>query len=229
MKNVSLATLFMLICLVASLNAAENLENNFEAKYQAWEKYLSRPEVIFQSRATTHFTCTEFKEIVALGLPVLPFIVKKMETDSTADLLWKAIEDITKVKIRGEYNVQKNKMVFPDFPNLKPNEDVYLYWWREGHKQTQTQFDKLYSEWIRLKQVNDSNSVKSYQKMTNLGIPVIPFIVEKLEDGDSSLVSAISCLTDGEISKDASSKECKNWWDKNREKWTIKFDDNRKK
>ena len=222
MKKVLLLAVSMTICLVGSLNAEQNIENIFEAKYQAWKEFCSRSRVKWLSHAGPTFTCNEFKEIVNLGLPALPYIAKKLEQDQR---LWKAIEVIAKVKIRGEYDSNTNKVVFPDFPEVKPGEDHYLYWWREGHKLTKNKFDELYSKWKQVKEKNDVDSEKYYQSMINLGLPVIPFMISEIEDGDSDLVAAISHLTDGEIKNDASPKECSNWWNNSKERWTIKFDD----
>ena len=83
---------FMAICLVVgagvfaiaelNLEAGEGTQSVFEAKYKKWEKYVSRPQITLHSRATTQFECKEFKEIVELGLPAIPFIIKKMEKNT---------------------------------------------------------------------------------------------------------------------------------------------------
>jgi len=224
MKKVLLA-MSMIMAMVLCSNAEVNIENMFEARYQAWKEYCSRPEVMALSYAGPRFTCNEFKEIVDLGLPALPYIAKKMEQDSTENLLWKAIEVIAKVRVYREYDRKSNKDVLPDFPSLEPGDNIYLYWWREGHKQTPNQFSKLYSEWKQLKQIKDVDAQKIYQRMVNLGIPVIPYMIREIKNGDSNLIPAISYLTDGEIKEDASPEECINWWANNKEKWTIKFGD----
>jgi hypothetical protein len=224
MKKVLLAV-SITICLVGSLNAQESVEMQFETRFQSWKEFCLRPEVMALSDAGPRFTCNEFKEIVALGLPALPYIAKKMEQDPDERLLWKAIEVIAKVKILGEYDRRTNKVVFPYFPKLKPSEDPYLYWWREGHKLTQNRFNELYSIWKQLNESNNEEADKIYQKMINLGLPVLPLMIEKLENGDKNLIPAISNLTDSEISVDASAIECITSWNSIRGKWTIKFDD----
>ncbi len=228
MKNsIIILTLLTTIFMVGLLNAEENLEKQFETRYQAWKELFPYP--IPFSHAGPLFTCSEFKEIIDLGLPALPYIAKKMEQDSTEGLLWKAIEVIAKFKIYREYDKENNKTVFPDFPELKPGDNIYLYWWQQGYKQTPDMFDELYSKWKQLKPANNEESEKIYQRMINLGIPVVPHMISKLEDGESDFVAAISQLTDGEIKNDASPKECKRWWNNSKEKWTIKFDDSEAK
>ena len=61
--------------------------------------------------------------------------------------------------------------------------------------------------------------------MINLGIPVIPYMMREIEKGDSELIPAVSYLTDGDISEDASPTECIQQWNNDKEKWTINFED----
>ena len=222
MKKVLFLIAFLIICLIRPLHAQQNIDNIFEAKYQAWIEFCSSAGVKFLSHAGPTFTCNEFKEIVKLGLPALPYIAKKLEQDH---LLWKAIEDIAKVKIRGIYDKKTSEVVFPDFPEVKQGEDHYLYWWKEGHKLTKIKFDELYSKWKKAKEINDVDSEKYYQSMINLGLPVIPFMISKINDGDIEFVAAISQLTDGELKNDTSPLACRDWWNNNKERWTIIFDD----
>jgi hypothetical protein len=226
MKKVLLLTLFMTLHLDGPLNAEESLEERFEERFQAWKEFCSRPEVTVFSGAGPRFTCDEFKEIVNLGLPALPYIARKMEYDTNRDLLWKAIEVIGKVKILGEYDRKTNKVVFSQFPELRSGEDPYLYWWREGHKLTPSRFNELYSKWKQIKESNREEAEKIYQNMINLGLPVLPFMIKEIEKGDSGLIPAVSYLTDGDISEEASRGECIQRWNNIKEKWTIKFDHN---
>jgi hypothetical protein len=214
------------ICLSVSVNSDESIEKQFEERYQAWKESDSYSRAKILSHAGPLFTCDEFKEITELGLSALPYIAKKMEQDPSEGYLWKAIDVIAKVKILGEYDRETNKLVFSQFPNLKPNEDVYLYWWREGHKLTATRFREFHSEWKQMKESNTEEAGKFYKKMTNLGLPVLPFMIEEIEKGDSRLMPAVSYLTDGDISDQASRGECIQRWNNIKKKWTIKFDDN---
>jgi len=206
-----------------TIKAQESVEQQFEEHFQDWKEFCSRPEVMILSLAGPRFTCTEFRAITDLGIPALPYIAAKMEYDTNRDLLWKAIEVIAKVKIRGEYDNSSSRVVFPQFPALKSGEDVYLYWWREGHKSTQARFEEFYSKWKQIKDSNNEVALKSYKDMVNLGLPVIPYMINRIENGDSGLIPAVSQLVDGEIKEDISPKECADWWYSNRDRWTINF------
>ncbi len=203
------------------LFSEESIERQFEAKYQAWRVYISTPELMIQSKATSHFTCPQFQEIVKLGVPALPYIANKMETTND-QFLWKAIEKIARVKIRGEYDKRKNMVVFPDFPNLRPNEDVYLYWYRSGRKQTPQRFESLYQERKILQSQGKAKEAQDkYQKIKDLGIDALPYIMQKIQQGDKDLIPLVSYLTDNTVKADASAAECLGWWKENKNKWII--------
>ncbi|PIX77529.1 MAG: hypothetical protein COZ37_02220 [bacterium (Candidatus Ratteibacteria) CG_4_10_14_3_um_filter_41_18] len=223
MKSLRFVIIFLAVVnTVLILNAEENVKKQFEAKYQAWKGYISRPEIMVQSIAGPRFECPQFQEIVKLGLPALPYIVRKMEENPDEQFLWKAIEEITKVKIRGKYDKQKNTIIFPDFPDLKPGENVYLYWWREGRKQTPQLFGKLYSEWKELQIAGkEKEANEKYRKIKNLGIVALPYIMEKIKQGETELIPIVSYLTDESIKKDAKVSKCLDWWNRNKDKWII--------
>ncbi len=221
LKKSLLIMLFIVLYAGITSIAEENIREQFEEKYKAWNEYISRPELKIQSRATTHFTCPQFQEIVKLGVPALPYIADKIETVND-QLLWKAIGEIAKVKIHGKYSVEKNMLIFPDFPDLKPREDVYLYWYRSGRKQTPQRFESLFQEWKTLQSQGKAKEAKDkYQKIKDLGVDALPYMVKKIEDGDVALIPAISELTDGELNKSAKQSECTSWWQKNKDKWTL--------
>lgn len=207
---------------VIILNAEENIEKQFEIKYQAWKEYISRPEITVQSIAGERFECTQFQEIVKLGLPVLPYIIRKMEENPDERLLWKAIEEITKVKIRGKYYKQKNVFIFPNFPDWKPRENVYLYWREKGRKQTPEQLEISFTNWKYLKkQGKEEEARKKYQKIKDLGIATLPYVMEKIQQGEIELIPIVSYLTDDAVKKDLTPSECVEWWNKNKDKWIL--------
>ncbi len=223
MKRLPSITFLVMAASIATLShAEESIREQFESKYQAWKDYVSRPEVMVQSIAGPRFKCQEFREIVKLGLPAIPYIVCKIEENPDEQLLWKAIEEITKVKIRGKYDREKNMVLFPDLPDLEPGQDVYLYWWREGRKHTHERFEKLYSEWNTLAAQGDQKQAnEKYQKIKDLGVPALPFIVKKIQEGDSDLVPALAYLTNNDVSSTATMAQIVSWWAENKDKLTL--------
>ncbi len=230
--------LFMILLILTTLSigvkliADENIKGEFESKYERWKEYISTPEVMVHSIAGPRYNCSQFQEIINLGLPVLPYIFEKMEQDPEGEFLWKAVEIIAKLKIRGKFDKETNLVFFPDYSNLKANENVYLYWWHEGRKQTPQRFEALYKDWKSLKkQGKEKEAEKKYQGMKDLVIVAIPNFIEKIEkEKEFDLIPALEYLTDGEISQvkikniandEEKIKFCVDWWNKNKEKWKI--------
>jgi len=159
---------------------------------------------------------------------VLPYVVQKIEENPDEQLLWKAIDEIAKVKIHAKYDEVKNMAVFPDFPDVKPGEDVYVYWCKEGHKQTPQKFQELYSEWRNLGDRRKENQRKSkFVQIHNLGLAAIPVIMEKVREGDKELLLLVSELTGGKVYPNVTIDQCFAWWQQNKEDWLIPFPNKR--
>jgi hypothetical protein len=216
-----------------TVSAEDNISRTFNEKYNAWKNYILKPEISMLSIAGPRFECSQFKEIVNMGMPALPYIIRAIEQDkSVGDLLWRAVKEIAKVDVRGQYDEKKKVVVFSDFPDLKPSENVYVHWYRYGRFQTPQRFEKLYTEWKELKKQNkQKESGKTYQKIKDLGLDVLPLIVEKMDQGEDGLDEVFAYLTDEPLNKEQleiysktgkrKAQAYKEWWEKNKEKWII--------
>lgn len=235
-------TVFLYICIFAicvnGMNQDNDFEKEFEEKYQAWKEYISQPEIALLSYSGPRFECQEFEEIIKLGIPALPFIIKKMEAETKRQFLWKAFTEFSKIKIDGKYDKVQNKVIFPDYPEWDEKEQICLYWWYEGYKKTDSLFKKYYTLYVQSKKKSIFFSQKStryyYFKIRDLGIQVIPLIIETAKKGDDDLLQLLPHLTDKNISDEKLSKTksreekvkyCEEWWEENKEDWTIPFGD----
>ena len=192
----------------------------FERRYLAWKESVN-PNAYLQSTARGRVDNLEFQAIVDLGPSALPHIVAKMESDATGDVLWHAIRRIAKVRIREKYDASTNSMHFPDYPELKKGVNVYLHWWRVGRFQTGARFKELYVRWCGLdgeKKHDDAGKV--YRQIVNLGIPVLPYLVGVVDEHPEFVV-AVAELSGGDLPKNAKPEECKAWWEKNKERYTL--------
>ena len=228
-----LSTLVIFSSQVLSIDFSEEI---FEEKYYDWIEFISQPEIEILSYSGPRFECQEFKEIVQLGIPAIPFIIRKIEKDLKGQFLWKAIEEISKTKIEGKYDKIQNKVIFPDYPDLKEGENIWLYWYYEGYKLTPELYDKYYSLYKETKSKKDPESQKKaiyyYRRIRKLGIQIIPLIIETAKKGDDDLLQLLPYLTNNNISKEKLSKiksreerikYCEEWWKENKEDWTIPF------
>lgn len=99
-------------------------------------------------------------------------------------------------------------------------------WWQNGEKLTEESFNAIYSKWNKMKKETKGEKYvahKEFNKMIDLGIPTIPFMVEKITRGEIEFIPVISKLTDGKLKKGATQAECLEWWNKNKQQWLIPF------
>jgi hypothetical protein len=169
-----------------------------------------------------HLHPREYDQIVQLGLPAVPYIIKKMETAPQAFALDQALAEITKVKFDLMPIEKEKEEVRTGSPSWKSMQDAWISWWKEGRKQTPRRFEALYSEWKKFEKAGkEGEAVGREQKIRELGIVALPCIVQKIEQGDDNLLPAFLYLTDKEVGTTATVSEALSWWAANKEKWTL--------
>ncbi len=182
----------------------------FEEKYQAWKEWVK--EHGFMS---TYIANEPFHAIVQMGLPAIPLLAEKIEKNPEDFELGTAIGIIS-----------KRRFAQPEWPQDKLGDSItaarmYVRWWKEGRFKTGERFDELYPKWKALKlQKKDAEAHQTFQQIVDLGIPVLPYLVDKVEQ-DSDFIPAISKLSDGAIPPTATAAECKQWWNKNQQKFEL--------
>jgi len=192
----------------------EDLKSRFESEYKAWKTMVDNN--IASSLATTN---PHLYEIVKMGVPVLPLIIEKMEKKEYARdfSLGVAFALITKKVFEKE-----------DFPegaiqgDAIINARMYIDWWHNGIKNTSDSFNRYYQEWKRyLAEKNTEEAEKKLKNIKNLGIAAIPFMIDKIKEGDMEFIKIISDHTNGSLNENASKDECIQWWKENSDKYTI--------
>ena len=198
-----------LIVLANSYAFAGSIESEFETRYKAWRCWISK-----NKHRSTFTACKEYSDIVALGLPALPLMIKKMEECPSDFHLSTAVSIVSKREF--DYEEWPKDCLGDSITGSR----MYINWWRVGRFQTGTRFNELYARWRKLngeKEVGDAERV--YKQIVNLGIPVMPYLVE-IVDECPEFVAAVSELSGGALSETARSEEVKKWWDKNKERFT---------
>ncbi len=98
---------------------------------------------------------------------------------------------------------------------------MYVKWWKEGRFKTGECFAKLHAKWKTLKlEGKGKEAQETYQNIVDLGIPVLPYLIDKVEQFPD-LIPAISNLSDGMLPLTATVGDCKQWWEKNKEKFEL--------
>jgi len=197
----------------------------FEGKYRVWKDFMRSPAGMVLSTDGT--STQQFKEIVELGAPALPYIFEKMEEDST---LFVAAQKITKKKFHitrmGE-NPDDRRFSVEEYPDINNVEKIYwnklwLRWWKEDTNKTPQQFENFYQDWKKLKQEGkEAEAKEKYQRIVDLGILALPSMMEKVKQRDIELIPAVSELTGGKVDKNAKQSDCLDWWKKDKQKWLI--------
>ncbi|HEC79526.1 MAG TPA: hypothetical protein ENI34_10390 [candidate division WOR-3 bacterium] len=156
----------------------------------------------------------KYRRIADLGPAVIPHIIEKMEAGDFFITL--SLQMITKKFF------EKEEYKSFGCRDSRDEAKLYIYWWREGRKQTPQRFKKLYTEWQSLRKEGETEKAKEkYQWIIDMGIIVLPYLIEKISEGDTALIPAVSELTDGEVKEDATPEECVRWWKENKERWYI--------
>jgi hypothetical protein len=243
----SYVSLIVYLCLIIGLifdlgvandeNKTTDSQILFEQKFTIWRDYCRSRN--FRSDINSYLNNESFLEIKKMGTLVIPLLISKIEAENKGDLdfahasliLHGAMQRLTKVNLHILKNKNSGTYSIEDFPTLGQRVElnlfeIWLYWWREGRKQTPQRFVTLYKDWTELKKQGKGEETKEkYQRIVDIGIIILPYLIEKIAQCDTALIPAVSKLTDGEVKIDAKSEECIEWWNKNKEKWYIPIED----
>jgi hypothetical protein len=222
-------TVLLLACTAQKDDQTAALRALFDEKYEAWQEYCRQPEVWSRSRGGGQFVQNEpFREIIKMGIPILPLLIEKVETSPLEGrLLHFALTDITKKKFHVNQEEIDGQLLwvaeeFPDIPPGRSHPDTNLLWsrwWREQVHFTPEQFESLYEKWKNPERPEMAE--KHYAKLIDLGIAALPTMVQKVAAGDAGLVPAIAELTEEAIAPTAQPAQCLEWWEQERDKWSI--------
>ena len=230
--SIALAIYFSITCCTVKAQETPNIQDEFDSAYAEWRKYIETvaiPKIGASSSfsASILYDNDSFDKIVALDVQALPYITAKLSKDRP---LIEATHRITKWQyniIRSDNTSGNYKWSVEDFPEISSTQGppdrikVWNFWWNEGRFQTGERFEKLNAEWKKLKaEGKDEEAEKTYQKIVNLGIPVLPYLVDKVDE-EPEFMPAITQLNDGATSATLTPTGCKQWWTKSKAKFEL--------
>ena len=219
----------LFLLLVSTLlfsNEANSIKSAFEDNYKNLQRFL-RTNVI--SDFYMYKERQEYKEIINLGIKVIPIILERIKENKKQSRLLKGlIIDITKLKGNLYYDKKIKKNVYRDFPDFDYKQDFFIFWWYEGRKFTPKIIVKYQKEYNQRKLQNDiEGAERSLQKIQNLGYDALPYLVDMVKEGETSLIPVVSRLTasekrgDENLSVSAKEEETLKWWEKNKERFLL--------
>jgi predicted outer membrane repeat protein len=117
-----------------------------------------------------------------------------------------------------------------EFPGLVGNSvseicaKLWLHWLDAGDQYAREWFDAYYSEWDTA--VREQPDNRSYQnallnKMLTGGMAVIPYIIDKMKQGDERLVEALTRLIRCWRVEGCTAAQWLQWWTDNRQQWQV--------
>ncbi len=202
---ITIATLML-----SSFAMGDTFRELFENRYRAWRTWVGDHPYL-----STYTTSPEFQAIVALGPPVVPFLIEKIEQNPEDFHLEVAVHRIAKKRF--------DKTEWPQGKrgDAKTAAEMYVQWWKVDRFKTGERFAELYGKWKSLKaEKKDKEADKTYQQIVDLGLPVLPYLLDKVEQ-QTKFVPAISKLSDGELDPKARVKDIKKWWKKNKQRFEL--------
>jgi hypothetical protein len=200
----------LILTTLLSLGVDDCVRADFEGKYRDWKEWVKNH--LYSSDYTQN---KEYQGIINLGPSAVPLLIEKIEKNPEDFHLEFAIFRITKRRF--------GKEEWPEgtLGDSITASQMYVKWWKEGRFKTGVWFAELYGKWKSLKaEKKDKEAEEIYQRIVDLGIPVLPYLLEKIEQ-QTEFVPAISKLSDGAVSQEAKAVDCKNWWNKNKQKFEL--------
>lgn len=199
-----------------SLQTKSATEAEFQKLYKAWKE--SPPS--FSSNPNDLLKNPEYRAIIDAGPKMLPFIVDKMEQGDSA--LFIAFEEVTKYRLD-----LKN----PKFWSFRNRTKACMQFWEEGSTAVKLKVAKFQEEHKTCEvKKDDLKKAEIIKKTRDLGIAVLPHLVEDFKKGDLDFVPVFIELTDGKVrtenlSPEEAAKKCIEWWEANSSEWTIPFEE----
>jgi len=193
--------------------SSSNIKEKFEQAYQA---YINMPTTYTIRSSIGPEQARHLHNIAKLGVPALPYIVEKMKETKNFYLTLPFLIITRKSFEKSAYEDQSK------IGDSRTKLRMYIKWWEEGRKETPQRFSNLYAEWKHLKEMGKNKEATSkYYMIRNLGIDALPYIVQKIGQGDSELVPIVAYLADNDVSSTATVSQLVSWWAENKDKLTL--------
>ena len=180
----------------------------------------------------------------AKGVSIIPSLIRDLQRTKYiygVDL----ITDILKMKLNRTFDSEKNEYLFADYPQFneaysKCNDDVKTmdilpYWWDHGRQMTPQLFAQKYADYQTAKKSGNEKDIKAkYTLLQNMGVIILPDLLEKIEAGETDLIPMFSELGKQKELKDLmrgrtknrqkeleTPEDCRIWWDANKKKYEV--------
>ena len=207
-------------------NPVELLDSQGNAALRAdlkvWRDEMEKNKSPFKS--DLDYRTPRFNAILSEGCRISkPLVDEYLRGDRNVMLFF---PDLFKVRFSSVFDRSSKAYRFSDYPdyiyyppglqdnaeNKNKYDGIWEYWWREGRRLTPQLFSAKYKSYTKsMKSVDEIRKVKAVEELQNMGIIILPKLLEKMEEGDTTLVHIFAHLCGAQNIKNAS--ECRKWWD----------------
>ena len=200
---------------------------DFELKFEEFEKNPFLKPDPFSS--TLKLDKEKLKEIVNMGVPIIPKIIDNLRKNSSSGVAITIITYLTKIQFEFIYDENKCIYTYNDYNNYAYSppvfqkgkvkfDSIWVYWWDSGRKLTPEIFKRKYETYQTAKNSGKEDELeKAYIKLQNMGIIILPNLLEKIESGDKELIPIFKYLSNQKNLKTV--EDCKVWWEENKRKY----------
>ena len=217
---------FIFCCIAESFGVDYDKLSNDLIEWRKDYHAKSRQESI---SSRTDFYTESFEKILSYGPEIASFMMQKFKNGNRDLIVF--FSKIFKTEFDSYFDKQKKAWIFPDYPQYvyypagfhpdKPrgNEDsIWIYWWDNGRRSTAMIFEKKYQTYRSARKTGNDDDIKqTYIKLQNMGIIILPNLLEKIEAGDADLIPMFCFLCDRNDLKTAD--DCGRWWESSKERY----------
>lgn len=167
-----------------------------------------------------------------------------IEVASEQGIFYAEVHRALQYMLRTGFDIERGETGYRiiEFPQLGEinsrdiNKKLWQYWLKVGPEYTKKQFDKYYAE-LKVAQKEDPNDRSRHRylqrQMLKGGVATLPYLMEKIEQGDESMMSSMYQLvrkrppqrSQQDIDKLEQTfqdrNKCLNWWKQNKKEWIL--------
>lgn len=190
-----------------------SIQERFNQAYTEWKNLkLDNPHL-----STYTYRNKPFNKIVKLGLEAIPYIIDRMEKDPHAFHLQIAVRKITKKDFsNAEFSSGR-------LGGSRTYAGLFIKWWKNDRSKTELFFNKYFREWCKYnKEEKDAEAIESLEKIKNLGVFSLPYLIKNIDKGGIEFVRLIIYLTpkDHGLNKRLQ-QSCRTWWTESYNKYPL--------
>ena len=220
MKNIFL----LIILIICDLPAFCINPDELSREIEEWKDdcYAQSKKNGFSSR--TEFYTEKFYNIISKGPEISQALILEFKQGNGTVVVF--FPKLFKAVFDSSFDSKDKKWLFTDYPKyiyyppgfhlnkVKNNDCIWIYWWDDGRKLTPEIFERKYVAYQEAKKSGREDEIKEmYANLQNMGIIILPNLLDKIENGSNDLIPMFCYLSDQNDLKNT--EDCKKWWKEN--------------